>query len=101
MAADMKFEEALKRLEKIVQDLEGGDLSLDEACGKYEEGIKLSVICAKKLETARKRVEILLKNEDGSVELKEFDERKAMEEESPQEAGRKRKTKAVPGEGLL
>lgn len=101
MATEMKFEEALKKLERIVQDLEDGDLPLDEACEKYEEGIKLSRICAKKLETAKKRVEILLKNEDGSVELKEFDERKAMEEEKPQDSGRKRKPKAGSGEGLL
>lgn len=94
MASEMKFEEALKRLEKIVQGLEDGDLPLDEACEKYEEGIRLSRICAKKLETAKKKVEILLKNEDGSVELKEFDERTAREEEKPQDPGKKRKAKA-------
>ena len=114
MASEMKFEEALKRLERIVQDLEDGDLPLDEACGKYEEGIRLSRTCAKKLETAKKKIEILLKNEDGSVELKEFDERKARlpdgktpavgqvrEEEKPQEANRKRKVKTGPEEELL
>ena len=98
--AEMKFEEALKRLEKIVQDLEGGDLSLDDACEKYEEGIRLSRACAKKLEAAKKKVEILLKNEDGSVELKEFDERKAQEEDKPQET-KKRKVKPESAEGLL
>lgn len=101
MATEMKFEEALKKLERIVQELEDGDLPLDEACGKYEEGIRLSRICAKKLETAKKKVEILLKNEDGSVELKEFDERKAMEDESPQGSGRKRKAKAGSEEDIL
>ncbi len=49
MATEMKFEEALKRLEGIVQDLEDGDLPLDEALDKYEEGIRLSKACAKKL----------------------------------------------------
>jgi exodeoxyribonuclease VII small subunit len=72
--AEMKFEEALKKLEKIVEDLEGGDLPLDDALGKYEEGIKLSKLCAKKLEAAKKKVEILLKSEDGSVDIKPFDE---------------------------
>lgn len=71
---EMKFEDALKKLEKIVDDLEGGSLSLDDALGKYEEGIKLSKLCAKRLELAKKKVEILLKSEDGSVELKPFDE---------------------------
>ncbi len=87
--AEMKFEEALKRLEKIVDDLEGGSLSLDEALGRYEEGIKLSKTCAKKLEVARRKVEILLKSEDGSVELKDFDETMA-EEEKPQETKKKK-----------
>jgi exodeoxyribonuclease VII small subunit len=95
--AEMKFEDALKRLEKIVADLEGGGLSLDEALDKYEEGIRLSKTCAKKLEAARKKVEILLKSEDGSVELKEFDEKSAEEGEKPQDT-KKRKTRE---EGLF
>ena len=82
--AEMKFEDALKRLEKIVEELENGSLSLDESLEKYEEGIKLSKTCSKKLEVARKKVEILLKSEDGSVELKAFDERTAEEETKPE-----------------
>jgi len=72
--AEIKFEDALKKLEKIVGELEDGSLSLDDALGKYEEGIKLSKLCAKRLEAAKKKVEILLKSEDGTVELKPFDE---------------------------
>lgn len=77
--AEMKFEEALKKLEKIVDDLEGGNLALDDSLEKYEEGIKLSKMCAKKLEVAKKKVEILLKSEDGSVSLAPFDEKSAEE----------------------
>ena len=95
--AEMKFEDALKKLEKLVADLENGDLPLDEALGKYEEGIKLSKACAKKLEVARKKVEILLKSEDGSFELKDFDEKHAEEEEKQEP--RRKKTKS--DEGLL
>ena len=80
--AEMKFEEALKRLEKIVEDLENGELSLDDALTKYEEGIRLSKLCSKRLEDAKKKVEILLKSEDGAVKLKPFDE-KMTEEEKP------------------
>ncbi len=98
--AEMKFEEALKKLEKIVQDLEDGELPLEEALEKYEEGIRLSKACAKKLEIAKKKVEILLKNEDGSVELKEFDEQAAGQDEKPQEA-KKRRSKGSQEEGLL
>ena len=96
--AEMKFEDALKRLEKIVGDLEGGGLSLDEALEKYEEGIRLSKTCAKKLEAARKKVEILLKSEDGSVELKEFDEKSAEEDDDKPKEPRKRKPR---DEGLF
>ncbi len=95
--AEMKFEDGLKRLEKIVQELENGSLSLDESLEKYEEGIRLSKACAKKLEVARKKVEILLKSEDGSVELKAFDEKTA--EEEPKAEPRKKKGK--PEEGLF
>ena len=101
MASEMKFEDALKKLEKIVSDLEDGDLPLDEALERYEEGIKLSKACAKKLEVAKKKVEILLKNDDGSVELKEFDERTAEEADKPHVETKKRKAKAESGEGLL
>jgi exodeoxyribonuclease VII small subunit len=87
--AEMKFEEALKKLEKIVDDLEGGNLSLDDALDKYEEGIKLSKLCAKRLETAKKKVEILLKSEDGSVESKPFEE-SAAEEKSETKKSSKR-----------
>jgi len=76
--AEMKFEDGLKKLEKIVKDLEDGNLSLDDSLEKYEEGIRLSKMCAKKLEVAKKKVEILLKSEDGSVELKPFDEKTAQ-----------------------
>ena len=82
--AEMKFEDALKRLEKIVGELESGNLSLDESLEKYEEGIRLSKACSKKLEVAKKKVEILLKSEDGSVELKPFDEKLAEEDMKPE-----------------
>lgn len=85
--AEMKFEEALKKLEKIVEDLEDGNLSLDDALGKYEEGIKLSKLCAKKLEVAKKKVEILLKSEDGTVELKPFDESMAEDKAKGKKKG--------------
>ena len=87
--AEIKFEEALKKLEKIVGDLEDGNLSLDGALDKYEEGIKLSKLCAKKLEVAKKKVEILLKSEDGTFELKPFDEMMVGEKVEPKKKGSK------------
>jgi exodeoxyribonuclease VII small subunit len=59
--AEIKFEDALKKLEKIVSDLETGEMSLDESLSKYEEGIKLSKLCSRQLEAAKSRVELLMK----------------------------------------
>ena len=87
--AEMKFEEALKKLEKIVEDLEDGNLTLDDSLDKYEEGIKLSKLCAKRLEAAKKKVEILLKSDDGSVGLKPFDETAAEEKADTKKASRR------------
>lgn len=88
--ADMKFEEALKKLEKIVSDLEDGNLPLDDSLDKYEEGIKLSKLCAKKLEIAKKKVELLLKSEDGTYELKPFEESTGSDEVKTSESKRRK-----------
>ena len=68
--AEIKFEEALKKLEKIVEELEGGDVTLDEALKKYQEGIELSRICNQRLENAKKKIDLLVKNKKGEFELK-------------------------------
>lgn len=72
--AEIKFENALKKLEKIVEELEKGDLPLEDSLAKYEEGIKLSRICQKKLETAKKKVELLVKSKEGKFKLEAFGE---------------------------
>jgi exodeoxyribonuclease VII small subunit len=76
---EIKFEEALKKLEKIVEDLEKGDLSLDEALKKYQEGIELSRMCSQRLENAKKKIDVLVKNKKGEFELKSLDETKIEE----------------------
>jgi exodeoxyribonuclease VII small subunit len=77
--AEAKFEDTLKKLEKIVEDLEKGDLPLDEALKKYQEGIELSRSCSQKLENARKKIDLLVKNKKGEFELKPLDETKIEE----------------------
>ena len=77
--AEIKFEEAFKKLEKIVQDLEKGDLSLDESLKKYQEGIELSRVCSQRLENAKKKIDILVKNKKGEFDLKPLDEGTAEE----------------------
>ncbi len=71
---EIKFEDALKKLEKIVADLEKGDLSLDEALKKYQEGLELSRVCSQKLDAAKKKVDVLTKNKKGEFELKPLNE---------------------------
>jgi exodeoxyribonuclease VII small subunit len=72
--AEKKFEDALARLEKIVKELETGDLPLDLSLKLFEEGIKLSRICNKRLEEAERRVEVLLKDKAGNIVAQPFQE---------------------------
>ncbi len=70
---EVKFEESLKALEKIVEELEKGSLSLDVSLKKYEEGVKLAQQLSKRLEQAQKRVEVLMRGADGKLESKPFE----------------------------
>jgi len=72
--AQEKFQDLLKRLEKIVEELESGKLPLEDSLKRYEEGVKLSVACAKLLETAQKKIEVLTKREPGGFSLEELKE---------------------------
>lgn len=70
--AEPKFEKDLEKLEEIVAALEEGDLPLDEALKRFEEGIKLAKRCEKALCEAEKRIELLTKNADGQLEAQPF-----------------------------
>ncbi len=59
---NLNFEVAIKNLEQIVQELEKGDLNLDESVKKFEEGMALSKKCTKILEEAEKKITILIKD---------------------------------------
>ena len=63
--AEKRFEQAMKRLEKIVQSLEGGELSLEDAIKVFEEGMKLAKFCTNKLEETEKRVSLLVQEREG------------------------------------
>ncbi|RJP27337.1 MAG: exodeoxyribonuclease VII small subunit [Candidatus Omnitrophota bacterium] len=80
--AEMKFEDALKKLEKIVGDLESGELSLDEALKKYQEGIELSRQCSQRLDNAKKKIDVLTKNKKGDFELKPLSESQDQEQDA-------------------
>jgi exodeoxyribonuclease VII small subunit len=70
--AKQTFESAMKRLESIVHELESGDLSLDEALKKFQDGVKLSKFCSKKLDETEKKVSILLRDEEGNIQAEPF-----------------------------
>ncbi|MBL7157521.1 MAG: exodeoxyribonuclease VII small subunit [Candidatus Omnitrophica bacterium] len=71
---EIKFEEALKNLQEIVEKLESGDLPLEESLARYEEGVRLVRICQKKLEQAKKKIEILVKTKNGKIKTELFEE---------------------------
>ncbi len=74
MAKDKQsFEDDVRKLQKIVEELSGGKLTLGESLKKYEEGIRLAESCSKVLEEAERKVESLIKK-DGKFSLKEFAE---------------------------
>ena len=56
---------AMKQLEQIVQDLETGDMPLEKAIKKFEEGIKVSKYCSEKLDESEKRITLLMRDSDG------------------------------------
>jgi exodeoxyribonuclease VII small subunit len=70
--ANLKFEDAMARLEEIVTGLEKGDLSLDESLKMFEEGVRLSKSCLKMLDEAQKKVEILIHDKEGKRKIRPF-----------------------------
>lgn len=71
--AKMAFEKALEQLEQIVQEMESGELTLENALKKFEEGIKLSRYCSQKLEDTEKKITLLMEQANGSIEETHFD----------------------------
>lgn len=69
---DFKFEKAVEKLEKIVEALEGGEIPLDEALKKYEEGVKLARLCNQKLAQAEKKIEVLTRHLSGNLVAEPF-----------------------------
>ena len=63
------FEESLKELEQIVTQLEEGDLALEESLKLFEDGVRLSRECRERLTAAERRIEVLMKEADGSLAL--------------------------------
>jgi len=67
------FEEDLKKLQKIVEELSNGKITLGESLKKYEEGVKIAQSCSQTLASAQRKVELLMKK-DGKFSLDKFDD---------------------------
>jgi len=75
--SDIKFEDALARLEQIVDTLESGKLPLEDSLKAFEEGVVMARHCARYLDAAEKRIELLTKDESGVLRTDPF----ALEDE--------------------
>jgi len=71
--SDIKFEDALQRLEEIVDRLETGELPLEDSLKVFEEGVALARRCSKYLEEAEKRIELLTKDDSGLLKADPFE----------------------------
>ena len=69
-AADKKFESALEELEQVVEQLESGDLSLEDSLSAFEKGVGLVRFCNQKLNEVEKKIEMLVKDKEGKLQLK-------------------------------
>lgn len=71
------FEESLKKLEVIVEQLEKGDLALEDSLKLFEQGVGLSAACKQELEAAEGKIQILIKQRDGSMKAEPFPTQKS------------------------
>lgn len=78
--ANKKFESALEELESVVEQLESGDLSLEDSLAAFEKGVGLVKYCNQKLSEVEKKIELLIKDKEGRLQLKLLDSLADQEE---------------------
>lgn len=69
------FESALENIEQIVEQLESGELSLEDSLAAFERGVGLTKYCYQKLDEVEKKIELLVKDKEGKLRLKPFEDR--------------------------
>lgn len=74
MAEEKNFESSLRELEQIVEQLEAGNLPLEQSLELFEKGVRLSRECQTRLDDAERKVEVLMKGSDGSLKTAPFQE---------------------------
>ena len=72
-STDLSFETAMDRLEKIVEQMESGQLPLEDLIVRYEEGMNLVKVCQERLASAEQKIEIITRNNAGKPMVKEFE----------------------------
>jgi exodeoxyribonuclease VII small subunit len=83
-ATELNFETAMDRLEKIVEQMESGQLPLEDLIVRYEEGMNLVKVCQERLASAEQKIEIIARNNAGKPVVKEFDAAAEPRPEPPQ-----------------
>ena len=73
-AANKKFETALEELEQVIEQMDSGELSLEEALAAYEKGVGLAKLCYQRLNEVEKKIELLVKDKDGNIQLTSYAE---------------------------
>lgn len=73
MKKDLTFEEAIENLEKIVTELEAGELPLDKSVENFKKGMELSNYCSKLLDDAEKTISVLVEQRDGTMKEENFE----------------------------
>ncbi len=69
-----KFEEAVEELERVVEQLESGELSLEDSLAAFENGVRLVKLCNQKLTEVKRKIELLVKDKDGKLQLKPLED---------------------------
>jgi exodeoxyribonuclease VII small subunit len=70
--AELNFEGAMDRLEKIVEQMESGKLPLEDLIVRYEEGMNLVKVCQERLAKAEQKIEVIARNSAGKAAVKDF-----------------------------
>lgn len=84
---EASFEASLKSLEEAVDQLEVGNLPLSDALKLFEQGLKASNVCRARLEEAKQKVEVLVKDNNGDFRLEELDDESEEDEEDASTEG--------------
>jgi len=79
--SEKKFELALEELEGVVEQLESGDLSLEDSLAAFEKGVGLVKYCNQKLTDVEKKIELLVRDKEGKLQLKALDSMAGDDEE--------------------